>query len=129
VGVGAGLPAPGWGSAGPEGHWAWGEGWVSWRAVGPAPGWGPVQTGGWDPGGRGSRGMAKGWVFQYSVAGAAKGQVSHLVWVWNRAVAWHSLRGRKSGRMEQRLCRPMGQGFGRPAVLLLDRGVVKTSTF
>jgi hypothetical protein len=54
-------------------------------------------------------------------AGAAEGQVSHHVWVWCRAVAWHSLRGGEP-------CRPTGQGFGRPAVLLLDSGVEKPST-
>jgi hypothetical protein len=32
--------------------------------------------------------------------------------------------GGEPGRMEQRLCRPTGRGFG-PAVLVLDRGVVK----
>jgi hypothetical protein len=49
------------------------------------------------------------------------------VWVWNRAVAWHSQRGRKPGKMEQRLCRPTGPGFGKPAVLILDHGMVKPS--
>jgi hypothetical protein len=29
--------------------------------------------------------------------------------------------------MEQQLCRPIGQGFGRPAVFLLDHGVEKPS--
>jgi hypothetical protein len=36
--VGSGHPMHGWGSAGPEGQWAQGEGWVSLQAVGPAPG-------------------------------------------------------------------------------------------
>jgi hypothetical protein len=34
----------------------------------------------------------------------------------------------ESGRMEQRLCRPTEQGFGRLAVLLLDHGMEKPST-
>jgi hypothetical protein len=38
-GMGSGPPTCGWGSAGPEGQWAQGEGQVSQRAVGPAPGW------------------------------------------------------------------------------------------
>jgi hypothetical protein len=58
----------------------------------------------------------------------AEGQVSRCVWVWHRVVAWHSLRGGENGRMEQRLCRPMGQGFDRLAVLILDHGVMKPST-
>jgi hypothetical protein len=61
------------------------------------------------------------------VASAGEGRVSHHVWVWNRAVAWCSLRDGEPGRTEQQLCRPMGRGFGRPAVLILDRGVVKPS--
>jgi hypothetical protein len=56
-GVGSGHLTHGCGSAGPEGQWAWREGQVSWQAVGLE------QTGGWDPGDRGSGGMAKGWVF------------------------------------------------------------------
>jgi hypothetical protein len=43
-------------------------------------------------------------------------------------VAWHSLRDGELGRMEQRLCRPTGQGFGRLAVLLLDHALEKPST-
>jgi hypothetical protein len=63
-GVGSGHPTCGWGSVGPEGQGAQGEGQVSQRAVGPAPGWGPAQTGGGDPGGRGSHDRAKGRVFR-----------------------------------------------------------------
>jgi hypothetical protein len=58
----------------------------------------------------------------------AEGQVSYCVWVWNRTVAWCSLRGGEPGRKGQQLCRATGQEFGRLAVLLLDRGVVKSST-
>jgi hypothetical protein len=36
--------------------------------------------------------------------------------------------GQRALQMEQWLCRPMGQGFGRPAVLLLDCGGVKPFT-
>jgi hypothetical protein len=43
------------------------------------------------------------------------------------AVAWHSPRGGKPGKMEWRLCRPLGERFGRPTVLLLDHGVEKLS--
>jgi hypothetical protein len=50
------------------------------------------------------------------------------VWVWCRAVAQCSLSGGKPSRTEQQLCRPTGQGFGRPAVLLLDYGVEKSSS-
>jgi hypothetical protein len=60
-------------------------------------------------------------------AGAAEGQVSHRVWVCCRAVAWCSPSGGEPCRMEQQLCRPVGQGFGRLAILLLDRGMEKTS--
>jgi hypothetical protein len=68
------------------------------------------------------------WV-QRLEAGAAEGQVSRwcVDLVLSRAVAWHSLRVREPGRMEQQLCRPMGQGFSRPAVLLLDHGMEKPS--
>jgi hypothetical protein len=45
----------------------WGEGRVSWQAVGSAPGWGLAQTGGRDPAGRGSSGTVKGQIFQHSV--------------------------------------------------------------
>jgi hypothetical protein len=95
--------------------------------MGSVPGWGLVQTGGGDPSGHGSSGMAKGWVFWCGVASVAEGRVSRHVWV-RTAVAWHSLSGGEPSRMEQRLCSPMGQGFGRLAVLLLDHGVVKPST-
>jgi hypothetical protein len=61
-------------------------------------------------------------------ADMAEGWVSHHVWDWCGAVAWHSPRGREPGRMEQQLCRPMGQGFGRPAILLLDHGMEKPYT-
>jgi hypothetical protein len=57
-----------------------------------------------------------------------EGCVSYHVWVWHGAVAWHSLRDGELGRMEQRLCRPTGQGFGRLAVLLLDHALEKPST-
>jgi hypothetical protein len=66
-------------------------------------------VGGGDPSGLGSGGVAEGRVFWH-------------VWVWC------SLRGGDPGRMEQQLCRPMGWGFGRLAVLLLDHGVEKPST-
>jgi hypothetical protein len=59
-GVGSCHPTCGWVSAGPEGLWARGAGWVSQQAVGPVPGWGPVQTGGVEPSGCGFGGMAKG---------------------------------------------------------------------
>jgi hypothetical protein len=127
-GVGSGCPTHGWGSTEPEGQWVQGEGQVSQQAVGLAPVWGPVQTGGGDPGGCGSGGTAKGRVFWRGVASAAKGWVSHCVWVWNRAMAWHSPGSGELGRMEQWLCRPTGQGFGRRAVLISDHGVVKPST-
>jgi hypothetical protein len=58
----------------------------------------------------------------------AEGQGSHRVWVWHGAEAWRSPKGGEPSRMEQQLCRPMGRGFGRPAVVLLDRGVEKPST-
>jgi hypothetical protein len=58
----------------------------------------------------------------------AEGQLSCHVWVWNRAVAWYSLRGGEPSRMELQLCRPIGQGFGRLSVLSLDHGVVKPFT-
>jgi hypothetical protein len=57
----------------------------------------------------------------------AEGQVSHWVWVWHGALAWCSPRGGVAGRMEQWLCRPMGWGFGRLTVLLLDSGMEKPS--
>jgi hypothetical protein len=95
--------------------------------VGPTPGWGLAQTGCRDPGGRGSGGMAKGRIFWRGVFGMAEGWVSCHVWDWNRAVAWHSPRDGEPGRTEQWLCRPMGQRFSKPAVLLLDRGVEKPS--
>jgi hypothetical protein len=66
------------------------------------------------------------WVCELE-AGMAEGGVSCHVWVWRRAMAWHSPRSGELGRMEQWLCRPMGQGFGRLAVLLLDCGVEKSS--
>jgi hypothetical protein len=105
-----------------------GGGAVSWWVVVLAPGWGLAQTGGGDPGGRGSSSMNNMWVFQHGVASAAEGRVSCCVWVWNRVVAWHIQRGREPSRTEQWLCRPMGWGFGRLAVLILDCGVVKPST-
>jgi hypothetical protein len=67
------------------------------------------------------------WVW-WLEASMAEGWVSHSVWAWHRAVASLSQRGRKPGRTEQQPCRPTGQGFGRPAVRILDCGVVKTST-
>jgi hypothetical protein len=76
--------------------------------------------------------VAEGWVFRCGVdleleASMAEQQVSLRVWVWCGAMAWHSSRVREPGRMERRLCRPMGQGFGRPAIVLLDRGMEKPS--
>jgi hypothetical protein len=41
-------------------------------------------------------------------ASVAEGRISRRVWVWLRAVAWHSLRGGEPGRTEQQLCRPTG---------------------
>jgi hypothetical protein len=55
------------------------------------------------------------------------GKYSGVVWVWNRAVAWHNSRGGEPSRIEQQLCRPTGRKFCRRAVLILDRGVVKAS--
>jgi hypothetical protein len=78
-GVGSGRPACDWGSPGPEGQWAWGEGQVSWRAVRLAPGWDLAQTGGGDPDGHGSSSTAKGQVFWHGVGGVAEGWVSHCV--------------------------------------------------
>jgi hypothetical protein len=49
---------------------------VSLLAVGPALGWGLACTGGRDPGGRGSGGVAKGWVFRCGVGPVAGGQSS-----------------------------------------------------
>jgi hypothetical protein len=74
--------------------------------------------------------VPEAWVFWHGVgleAGTAEGQVFHHVWVWCGAVACSSLRGGETGRMEQQLCRPMGWGFGRLAVLVLDHGVEKPS--
>jgi hypothetical protein len=65
--VGSGHPTRGWGSAGLKGSGLGGKGGYPSKPVGPAPGWGPVQTGGGDPGGHGSGGMTKGWVFQCGV--------------------------------------------------------------
>jgi hypothetical protein len=73
----------------------------------------------------GYSGMVWVWILE---AGVTEGWVSHCVWVWHRAVDCHSPRGREPSRTEQQLCRPIGKGFGRPAVLLLDRGVMKPST-
>jgi hypothetical protein len=53
---------------------------------------------------------------------------SHLVWVRCRAVAWCSSRGGEPGTIEQQLCKPARWGFGRPEVLLLDRGMEKPYT-
>jgi hypothetical protein len=61
-----------WGSAGPEGQWAWRRGLVSWQAIGPAPGWGLAQTGGGDPSGHGYG--TEGQVFQHGVGPEAGGQ-------------------------------------------------------
>jgi hypothetical protein len=44
-------------------------------------------------------------------------------------MAWHSQRGGEPGRMEQRLCRPVGREFGRAAILILDGGVVKPFSY
>jgi hypothetical protein len=125
-GEGSGHSTCSWDSAGPEGQWAWGRGLEfselcdRLRAgvrrglvVGILVVVGLVQ---WPRGGYSSMVWVSG-----LEAGAAEGQVSHRVWVWHRAVAWHSLRGGE-------LCRPMGWGFCRPAVLLLDSGVEKPST-
>jgi hypothetical protein len=65
------------------------------------------------------------------------------VWIWHMVRAWHSQRGKDPGvggawiwhslsggepsGAEQRLCRPMGWGLGRPAVLSLDCGIEKPS--
>jgi hypothetical protein len=48
-------------------------------------------------------------------------------WIQCGAVAWHSRRGREPGGVEQQLCRLMGWGVGRQAVLLLDHGMEKPS--
>jgi hypothetical protein len=122
------VPVPaGWGSS--CSTWSWSQaGPDGWGGLGPAPGWGLAQIGGGDSGGCGFPGAhPRGWLFRCGVAGKAEGWVSCCVCVWIRAVAWHSQRGREPGRMEQRLCRTMGWGFGSPALLLLDHGVVKPS--
>jgi hypothetical protein len=77
--------------------------------------------------------LAEGQIFWSGVdlgleAGVAEERVSHHVWVWNRAVAWHSTRGKEPLRTGQRLCSPMELELGRLAVLILDCGVVKPST-
>jgi hypothetical protein len=77
--------------------------------------------------------MAEGWysnvvLIQRLESGVAEGWISCHVWIWHEALAWHSLRGSETSRMEQRFCRPMGWGFGRLAVLLLDCGMEKTYT-
>jgi hypothetical protein len=43
-------------------------------------------------------------------------------------LGWPGLRGREPSGAEQRLCRPMGQGLGTPAVLLLYCGMEEPST-
>jgi hypothetical protein len=64
--------------------------------VGPAPGWGPAQTGGGDPGGCGSVGMAKGQVLHCGVSGGmAKGQVFHCG-VAGVAEGWVSCSGSRT---------------------------------
>jgi hypothetical protein len=73
---------------------------------------------------RGSRGggPSKAWIPCCRRGGGPGG-----AWIRHGAVAWCSPRGREPGGVEQQLCRPMGWGLGRPAVLLLDRGVEKPS--
>jgi hypothetical protein len=74
-------------------------------------------------------GMAEGQLSQWCVDPAwPKRWGSRHAWFHCRAVVWRSLRVREPGRMEQQLCRPMGWGFGSPAVLLLDHGMEKPST-
>jgi hypothetical protein len=90
------------------------EGQVSWWVVGPAGDWCQAWPGAGIP------------VWCGSGTGLGSGGSCHA-WVQHRAVAWLSPRGGGPGRKEQWLCRPMWQGVGRPAVLLLYRGVEKTS--
>jgi hypothetical protein len=72
--------------------------------------------------------MAEGWVSQWCVDPAwPERRGSSCVWVWCRAMAWHSPRSRDPSRTEQWLCRSMGWRFGRLAVLLLDHGMEKPS--
>jgi hypothetical protein len=49
-------------------------------------------------------------------------------WIWCGAGSRCDQRGGEPGRAEKQLCRPMGQGLGRLAILLVDRGVEKPST-
>jgi hypothetical protein len=60
-GVGIQSSQGSWGSAVPEGWWAW-QGQVSWQAVGLVLGCGPAKADGRDFSGRGSSGAAKGQV-------------------------------------------------------------------
>jgi hypothetical protein len=56
-----------------------------------------------------------------------KRQQACCAWVWHEPVALSGPSRGEPSRMEQWLCRPTGQGFGRPAMLLLDHGVEKPS--
>jgi hypothetical protein len=147
-GPGSGCPTHSWGSAGPEGRWVrqgagipvscgtgfrlrsgtvGGQGsqlsWIRQRSRGAGilvwcgSSWGLDAC------------MAEGWVFQWYVDPAwPERWGSRHVWIQHGVLAWRSLRGGEPGKTEQRFCRPMGQGFCRPAVLLLDCGMEKAST-
>jgi hypothetical protein len=70
------------------------------------------------------RGQGSQWLaIQWQSRGGAVGRVSR----YSVGLMW--LRGREPSRMEQHFCRPMGQVFGRPTVLLLGCGVEKPSPF
>jgi hypothetical protein len=119
------CPMCSWGSARPEGQWARGGGYPGelWDQL-----WAGVQCR-WVAGIPVVMDLAAWlrvgypsmvWV-QRLEASVAEVQVVDLawpkrqgfcrVWVWCGAVAWCNLKGREPGRMEQWLCRPIGQGL------------------
>jgi hypothetical protein len=84
----------------------------------------------WIRGGPRGRGPGGPWIWhrvraQHGLRGGDPGGGG--AWIQCGAVAWHSRRGREPGGVEQQLCRLMGWGVGRQAVLLLDHGMEKPS--
>jgi hypothetical protein len=129
---GSGCPTQSWGPAepesGPQGH-------RYLQVVDLAQGWGPAWVRGGDTGGvcfqhsPGGRDPCRVWMQRRAGAWHGfRGGDPGGAWIWSGAMAWHSPRGREPGRVDQRLCRPMSWGLGKPAVLLFDCGMEEPST-
>jgi hypothetical protein len=65
------------------------------------------------------------WLSHAELVPGPRGGDPSGVWIWHRAWAWCSPRGREPDGVEQWLWRPTGWRLGKLAVLLLDCGVEK----